>query len=117
MDPAGDNGGQVDALSDVLRVAGLTGGVFLHAEFSHPWCLAAQVSPEMCTPALGTAPHLIPYHYVVEGELRLRVAGEGGAPSKLRGGEGVVLPRNDLHHMGSDLSLQPVSGREIIRLP
>ena len=29
----------MDALSDVLRVANLTGGVFLHAEFRAPWCI------------------------------------------------------------------------------
>ena len=59
----------MDALSDVLRVAHLTGGVFLHAEFFEPWCIAARVSPEHCTPILGPASHLIIYHYVVEGEI------------------------------------------------
>ena len=62
----------MDALSDVLRVARLTGGVFLHAEFFAPWCMAARVGPEHCTPALGPASHLILYHYVVEGEFRIR---------------------------------------------
>jgi len=65
----------LDALSDVLKVARLTGGVFLHAEFSAPWCVATKIPPEVCTPALGAVPHVIPYHYVVEGELRLRVEG------------------------------------------
>jgi len=32
----------MDALSDVLRVARLNGGVFLHAEFFEPWCMAAR---------------------------------------------------------------------------
>jgi AraC-like DNA-binding protein len=107
----------LDALSDVLRVARLTGGVFLHAEFFAPWCVATKVSPQHCTPALGAAPHLIPYHYVVEGELQLRLDGGDGAPIVLSAGEVVVLPRNDLHFMGSDLALPPVPGREIIRLP
>jgi AraC-like DNA-binding protein len=107
----------VDALSDVLRVAHLTGGVFLHAEFFAPWCLATKVSPEYCTPALGSAPHLIPYHYVVEGTLHLRIDGNPGEILSLQAGEVVVLPRNDLHFMASDLSLPPVSGRDIIRLP
>src|SRR6266571_5226494 len=56
-DPARKAG--VDALSDVLRVAHLTGGVFLHAEFFTPWCIAARVGPEHCTPVLGPASHLI----------------------------------------------------------
>ena len=59
----------MDALSDVLRVTHLTGGVFLHAEFFAPWCIAARVSPEHCALALGPASDLIIYHYVVEGDL------------------------------------------------
>jgi AraC-like DNA-binding protein len=106
----------MDALSDVLRVANLTGGVFLHAEFFAPWCVATKVSPDHCTPALGAAPHLIPSHYVAEGRIQLRVEGTGERLD-LQAGEVVVLPRNDLHIMGSDLDLPPVPGSEIIRLP
>src|SRR5438046_6767426 len=68
----------MDALSDVLRVAHLTGGVFLHADFFAPWCMAARVGPEHCAPLLGPSSHLILYHYVVEGDLRIRVEGEDG---------------------------------------
>jgi hypothetical protein len=53
----------MDALSDVLRVAQLTGGVFLHADFFAPWCVSARVAPEHCAPNLGPASHhLIVYH-------------------------------------------------------
>jgi len=37
----------MDALSDVLRVARLIGGGFLHVEFFAPWCMAG-VGPEHC---------------------------------------------------------------------
>ena len=107
----------MDALSDVLRVAHLTGGVFLHADFFAPWCMAARVAPEHCMPALGLASHLILYHYVVEGDFRIRVEGEDGDDLIIRAGEVVLLPRNDLHLMGSDLSLPPVAGSDVIRLP
>jgi AraC-like DNA-binding protein len=107
----------MDALSDLLRVAHLTGGVFLHAEFSAPWCIAARVGPEHCAPVLGPASHLIIYHYVVEGELRIRLASEGGDGLLFRPGEVALLPRNDLHLMGGDLSLPPVSAGEIIQPP
>ena len=107
----------MDALSDVLRVAHLTGGVFLHAEFFAPWCIAARVSPEHCMPALGPASHLIIYHYVVEGDLYVRVEGEVGQGLVVRAGEVVLIPRNDLHLMGSDLSLAPVAGSDIIQPP
>lgn len=107
----------MDALSDVLRVARLTGGVFLHAEFFAPWCMAARVGPEHCTPALGPASHLILYHYVVEGELRIRVDEQDGDGLELGAGDVVLLPRNDLHLVGSDLTLPPVSGADIIQPP
>jgi AraC-like DNA-binding protein len=105
----------MDALSDVLRVAHLTGGVFLHAEFSAPWCMATRVAPEHCAPLLGSASRLIPYHYVVEGELHVRVEGEEAFV--LRPGEVVLFPRNDPHLLGSDLALPPVMGRDIMQPP
>jgi AraC-like DNA-binding protein len=107
----------VDALSDVLRVAHLTGGVFLHAEFFAPWCMAARVTPEHCMPVLGPASHLILYHYVVEGDLQIRVEGADAESIIVGAGEVVLLPRNDLHLIGSDLSLPPVAGSDIIHPP
>jgi len=107
----------MDALSDVLRVAHLTGGVFLHADFFAPWCMAARVSPEHCGPAVGPATHLIVYHYVIDGEFRIRVDGEPAGDLVIGTGEVVLLPRNDLHLMGSDLSLPPVPGGTVIRPP
>ena len=107
----------MDALSDVLRVAHLTGGVFLHADFFAPWCMSARVAPEHCGPALGPTSHLILYHYVVEGELHVQIEGDDGESLTIGAGEVVLLPRNDPHLMGSDLSLPPVAGSEIIRPP
>src|SRR5258708_20191020 len=90
--PASDRRGGMDALSDVLRVAHLTGGVFLHADFFAPWCMAARVAPEHCAPALGPVSNLILYHYIFEGELRIRVAGEDGEGLVLGAGDVVLLP-------------------------
>jgi AraC-like DNA-binding protein len=107
----------MDALSDVLRVAHLTGGVFLHAEFLAPWCVASRISPEHCAPALGAASHLIPYHYVFEGELRFRVECEDAETFTLGPGAVVLMPRNDLHLMGSDLNLPPVLASDLLQPP
>ena len=98
-------------------MAHLTGGVFLHAEFFAPWCIAARLAPEHCAPVLGPASHLIIYHYVVEGDLRIQVEGEDGESLVIGAGEIVMLPRNDLHLLGSDLSLPPVAGSDVIHPP
>ncbi|MFO1153132.1 MAG: AraC family transcriptional regulator [Rhodospirillales bacterium] len=104
----------MDALSDVLRIANLTGGVFLHAEFFAPWCVNSQLSPEDCSPFLGPAAHLILYHYIAEGELLFRVEGSEAEPMRLRAGEVILLPRNDRHVLGSDVTLAPVDGHTLI---
>jgi AraC-like DNA-binding protein len=103
---------EMDALSDVLRVAHLTGGVFLHAEFFEPWCVASQLKPQYCEPFLGLTSHLILYHYVVEGRLRVQV--EGGEPFEMASGEVVMFPRNDMHLLGSQLDLPPVVASDVI---
>src|SRR5215471_4216056 len=102
----------MDALSDVLRVAHLTGGVFLNAEFFEPWCVAAQLTPQYCAPFLGSTSHLIMYHYVVDGRLKVQVEGE--EMFRLNSGEVVMFPHNDAHLLGSDLNLPPALARDVI---
>lgn len=102
----------MDALSDILRMARLSGGVFFNAEFSAPWCIAAQMAPDLCAPFLGASDHLIPYHYVVDGEMT--VALPDGPRQKLRGGEVVLFPRNDRHLIGSDVEIPPTSAADVI---
>jgi len=111
-----DGGLIMDALSDVLRAAHLSGGVFLHAEFTAPWCIAAQVSSGLCAPYLGPTAHVVPYHYVLEGELLAMVEG-GGESQALRSGDVVLFPHNDTHILGSDIRLPPVFGGELILPP
>ena len=59
-----------------------------------------------------TTHHLIPYHYVVDGEMDVALAGQ--RPQRLRSGEVVLFPRNDFHLIGSDVSLPPVSASAVI---
>jgi AraC-like DNA-binding protein len=105
----------MDALSDVLRTAQLAGGVFLHAEFTAPWCISARMTPELCSPFLGPTSHLMPFHYVAEGELDV-VVGQGDQ-MRIRAGEIVLFPHNAPHLMGSDLKLAPVPASDIIIPP
>jgi AraC-like DNA-binding protein len=101
-----------DPLSDLLRTMRLTGGVFLEAEFTAPWCVLAQVCPEDCGPPPAPA-LLIAYHYVLDGRLQLQAEGE--PPVALEAGEIVLLPRNDPHRLGSALDLHPVDAGQLIQ--
>jgi AraC-like DNA-binding protein len=102
----------MDTLTDVLRALRLTGAVFLDAEFTAPWCIRAQVEPGDCSGFTPVPARLIAYHYVLEGSLRLSVA---GSPPVIAGpGHLLVLPRNDVHLLGSDLDLVPVEVAALI---
>src|SRR5205814_7759565 len=46
-----------------------------------------------------------------------RIDGEDGEDLVLGAGDVVLLPRNDLHLVGSDLTLPPVAGSDIIQPP
>lgn len=103
-----------DALSDVLQVVRLFGGVFLHADFTEPWCLDSQVKSDDCGALLPRADHVILYHYIVAGRMRVQLQGQPAI--ELGAGEAVILPRNDPHRMGSDLSLPAVDSHDLIQI-
>ncbi len=102
----------LDPLADVLRSVRLTGGLFLDATFTAPWCVAASMAAEDCAPYLANPAQLICYHFVMEGELLLFVEGE--PPIVVRAGEIILLPQNDLHIMASEDGLVPVRARSLI---
>lgn len=97
----------MDPLSDVLRLVGLTGGVFMDAEFTAPWSVSGKVSPEFCRPFMAPPEHIVAFHYVVEGALAVTM--EDGACWRLQAGDVVLLPRNDLHVFASAAGVAPVS--------
>ena len=97
----------MDALSDVLRVIRLSGGVFLEAHLTAPWCMKGRISPEDCK-AFQVAPTVvIASHSVASGTMKLQV--EGGEVMDVRAGELVLLPHNDVHAFGSDVDVPPFS--------
>lgn len=97
----------MDAALDVLRMIRFTGGIFLDAEFSAPWCVVAQVTPEDCRPFTSVSQSILAYHYVSAGQLLLQV--DHGLPVAVSAGHIVLLPRNDPHLLGSELSTRPIS--------
>lgn len=105
----------MDALSDVLRVIRLSGGVFLQAEFTSPWCVSGQVGVDDCKPYLAAPRHVIAFHFVATGGMQLRV--EGRDPIEVLAGEIVMLPHNSVHLFGSELNSTPVLARDIVQPP
>jgi len=104
----------MDALSDLLRVVRLSGGVFLDAEFSAPWSITAQVGPEDCRLVLAEPARVIAFHYVISGNLLLQM--DRDAPVEVRGGNIVLLPRNDAHTLASHRGLKAVDAEKLIQV-
>src|SRR5690606_27664872 len=102
-----------DPLSEVLRSVRLTGGIFLDAQFTAPWCVRSKITPDDCSPFLASPTQIIAYHYVIEGRLVLALE-EGAKPVEVRAGEIVLLPRNDGHMLASEPGLPAVTAAELI---
>jgi len=105
----------LDALSDVLRVIRLSGGVFLEAELTAPWCINGRLSAEDCKPFQQAPRHVIASHFVAAGRMQIRV--EGQAAIEVAAGELVLLPHNDTHSFGSDLGIAPMPVKDVIEPP
>lgn len=105
----------MDPLEEILRSVHLTGGVFLDALFTEPWCVRGQISPEDCAPFLTTPARVICFHFVVEGKAVVGIEGE--PPLAAKAGEIVLLPRNDLHILASAAGLPPVEAGALIQPP
>ncbi|HEU4603630.1 MAG TPA: AraC family transcriptional regulator [Steroidobacteraceae bacterium] len=105
----------MDAFSDVLRVTRLSGGVFLEADFTAPWCINGKLSTNDCSPFVAAPRHVIASHFVASGSMQLRI--EGGETIDVHAGQFVLLPHNDAHRFGSDVSVAPISARDVIQPP
>lgn len=101
----------MDVLSDVLKVMRLSGGMFLEARFTAPWCVLSQVTAEDCRPHMADPARIIAYHYVVEG--RMLVRRDGDAPVPVRAGQIVLLSQNDPHCLGSTFDIPPTDASQL----
>jgi AraC-like DNA-binding protein len=105
----------MDALSDVLRLVDLTGGVFMDAEFTEPWSVSGKVAPELCLPYMVEPEYVVSFHYVVEGAFILTL--QDGASWNVRADELVMLPHNDLHVFGSAGGLTSIGVGALMQKP
>jgi AraC family transcriptional regulator, alkane utilization regulator len=88
----------MDALSEVLRLARLSGAVLIDAHAHGSWCVA--VPP-------GASSARMFAHVVVEGECRLKAGDEN--PVVLESGDFALVSRGEAHLIGSDLDARAVS--------
>lgn len=103
----------MDALSDVMHLIRLRGGVFLRSVFTAPWSVSSRLDPKDCPFLPPGCDHLVPYHYVVEG--RLWAWMDGCEPVPVEAGEVVLFPRNDPHALASEAGLPPIPSRDLMR--
>lgn len=103
----------MEALDDVLRLTGLTGGVFLDAAFTAPWSVIGKVSPELCAPFMAPPQRLAAFHYVIEGVLVITM--EDGTSWRFGAGDVVLLPHNEPHVLASAPNIPAISPRELFR--
>jgi AraC-like DNA-binding protein len=103
----------MDAFSEVLSGVRLKGAMFFSAEFSAPWRLSTPHC-RVLAPALAPgAPHIVVYHFVVEGTARARV--EGGRDVELSPGDIVVFPHGDPHHLSAGPGTNPVESAALLQ--
>jgi len=104
----------MDALSDVLKSVRLDGAVYINAEFTAPWCVQARFGLASVRARLAGADHVVFFHFLTEGNCKVRLAGSAEALD-VAAGDLVLFPKEDKHLMGSDLQLAPVETASLIR--
>ena len=103
----------MDTLSEVLRSFRLTGGVFLSAHFTAPWCISVAMTPEDCAPFLKKPAQVISYHVITEGKLIVSIEGE--PMIEVSAGELVLFPQNEPHTLANDVGLKSIRARDLIQ--
>ncbi len=91
----------MDAFSEILSGVKLKGALFFQAEFCAPWGAVSPASRELQPLLAPGAPHLVVYHYVMEGSAYAHI---GGRTLELEAGDVVVLPHGNEHVMTSEAS-------------
>jgi AraC-like DNA-binding protein len=92
-------------MSDILAAMRLSGAVVFDAELVAPFCIVSHYGPEDCARFFPVPAHLIPYHYVTDGRMWVRIGEE--EPVLAEAGDLILLARNDRHLLYSEEGLKP----------
>ena len=65
----------MDAFSEILSGVKLNGALYFHAEFSAPWGALSPASRDLAPLLAPGAPHMVIYHYVIEGSAYAHIGG------------------------------------------
>src|SRR5947209_4521942 len=90
---------RMDAFSEILAAVKLNGALFFHAHFSAPWAYDAPASKTLAPALAPGAPHIIVYHFLVDGTAVATVGGGQSIP--LVAGDVVIFPHGDPHLFAS----------------
>lgn len=105
----------MDAAFDLLQATRLSGGVFLDAEFTAPWCMNSGVTASECEQFGLAAASIISYHYICEGRMILEL--DNHDPVAVEHGEIVLLPHNEPHRVCSEPGLPAVDPDPLVPGP
>lgn len=97
---------QTDALSDVLRVLNLSGGMFFRVRLRPPYAIIAKDADAMRQAFAPGAEHMLPFHLVTQGPIYFNVRGVG--VERLETGDVIVLPHGAGHALANPPDRQPV---------
>ncbi|MBK1871390.1 cupin domain-containing protein [Aestuariivirga sp. YIM B02566] len=103
-----------DTLSEIFRTLRLTGGIFLDARFTAPWCVISHVTPDDVRPFITSPKNIVTLHYVVTGRTYVGIG--DGERLEINEGELVLLPRSDEHIMSSGLDGEPINSHHLIEM-
>jgi len=103
----------MDAFSEVLSGVRLKGAMFFSAEFSAPWRLSTPHCRVLAPTLAPDAPHMVIYHFVVEGTARARI--DDGPDVELAPGDIVVFPHGDAHHLSAGSGSNQVESAALLK--
>jgi AraC-like DNA-binding protein len=103
----------MDAFSEVLSGVRLKGAMFFSAEFSAPWRISAPNSRALALTLAPDAPHMVIYHFVVDGSALARL--DNGPDIELSPGDIVVFPHGDPHQLSGGSGISRVDSTEVFR--
>ena len=103
----------MDAFSEVLYGVRLKGAMFFRAEFSAPWRLSTPHCRVLAPTLAPGAPHMLIYHFVVDGSARVGLEGEPDV--ELSPGDIVLFPHGDPHRLSGGSGSNQIDGTALLR--